>query len=98
MPVRNEGKWGKEGGDNQGTTRIWTAASEDPEKPQMPAANQAFLWAEAPLAEGGDLGERSCFWSEAPGNAGLGPGGPAAGFRACTAATIVTAEGPSGLV
>ena len=64
----------------------------------MPAANQAFLWAEAPLAEGGVLGERSCFWPEALGNTGPGPGGPASGFRVYTAATIVAAEGPGGLV
>ena len=31
MPVRNEGKQGREGGDDQGTTRIRTAVSEDPE-------------------------------------------------------------------
>ena len=89
---------GKGREDNQGTTRIRTAALEDPEKPQMPAANQAFLWAEAPLAEGGVLGERSCFWPEAPDNAGPGPGGLGAGFNVCTAATIVVAMGPGGLV
>ena len=89
---------GKGRGDNQGTTCIQTAVSEDPEKPQMPAANRAFLRAEAPLAEGRVLGERSCFWPEAPGNAGPGPGGLAARFRVCTAATIVAAEGPGGLV
>ena len=66
--------------------------------PQAPAANRAFLRAEAPLAEGGVLGERLCFWPEAPGNAGPGPGGLASGFRVCTAATIVMAEGPGGLV
>ena len=62
----------------------------------MPAANQAFLWAEAPLAEGGVLGERLCFWLEAPGNAGPGPGGPNSGLMAVLAATIVTVEGPRG--
>ena len=31
MPVRNEGEEGKGRGDDQGTTRIWTAASGDPE-------------------------------------------------------------------
>ena len=98
MPVRNEGKWGREGGNDQGTTCIRTTASEDPEKPQTPAANRAFLRAEAPLAEGGVLGERSCFWPEAPGNAGPGPGGPASGFKVRTAATIVAAEGPGSLV
>ena len=85
-------------GDNQGTTCIWTAASEDPVKPQMPAANRAFLQAEVPLAEGGVLGERLCFWQEAPGNAGPGPRGPASRFKARTAATRVVAEGPGSLV
>ena len=31
MPVRNEGKWGREGGDDQGTTCIRTTALDDPE-------------------------------------------------------------------
>ena len=98
MPVRNEGRRGREGGNNQGTTRIRTAASEDPVKPQAPAANWAFLRAKAPLAEGGVLGERSCFWPEAPGNVGPGPGGPASGFRVRTATTIVATKGPGSLV
>ena len=60
----------------------------------MPAANWAFLQAEVPLAEGGVLGERSCFWLEALGNSGLGPGGPNFGLMAVPAATIVAAKGP----
>ena len=60
----------------------------------MPAANQAFLQAEAPLAEGRVLGERSCFWPEALGNMGPGPGGPNSRFMAVLATTIVAAEGP----
>ena len=57
-------------------------------------ANQAFLQAKVPLAEGGVLGERSCFWPEAPGNAGPGPRGPNSGLMAVLAATRVAAEGP----
>ena len=60
----------------------------------MPVANQAFLQAEAPLAEGGVLGERSCFRPEALGNVGPGPGGPNSRFKAVPATIIVAAKGP----
>ena len=60
----------------------------------MPAANQTFLWAKVPLAEGRVLGERSCFWPEAPDNTGLGPGGPNSGLMAVLATTRVVVEGP----
>ena len=97
MPVRNEGKWGREGGTTRGQL-AFRQLHRMTLKPQMPAANQAFSQAEAPLAEGGVLGERSCFWPKALGNAGPGPGGPAAGFRVCTAVTTAAAEGPGSLV
>ena len=97
MPVRDEGKWGGEGGMTRGQLAFGQLRRKTLKKPQTPAANRAFLRAKAPLAEGGVLGERSCFWPEAPGNAGPGPGGPASRFRVRTAATRVAAEGPGGL-
>ena len=56
-------------------------------------ANRAFLWADAPLAEGGVWGERVCFWPEALGAAGPGPGG---GGAAAEADRVVEVLGVAG--
>ena len=96
MPVRNEGKWGREGGTTRGQLAFGRLHWKTLKNPQMPAANRAFLWAEVPLAEGGVLGERLCFWPEALGNAGPGPGGLNSRLMAVPAATRVAAEGPCG--
>ena len=68
-------------------------ALENPVTPYMAAANWPFLWAEAPLAEGGVWGEMACFWLKAPGITGPGSEGKGAAAEAGdTARALVLGE------
>ena len=56
MPVRNEGKWEREGGDNQGATCIRTTASEDPEGPSDASSKLGLFTGRGAFGRGRSFG------------------------------------------